>query len=300
MPGSEQISDRFTDPDMSQSNLLQLAQQGDAGAIAVLMNRHLYPNGISAEVEIKDSCLCVVFEAQTVPEQQALVEFLYQGVLDLNVKGIAVIWACGREIGAETAAWTQEIALLTPPGLIRSSSLPGVIADFTPPASEQLPAEALTLPSYAGYPSNTTIASQFPGGVIALPPTVKTLAAILTFVALGISWLVYQYLIDPNAQPPQIRLEKKSLASPQAKKADPLDEPVPSSRVTRAKYDRVENGMSYEKVVVILGNAGDPVSTNQLIGAMTVMYVWRNADGSSMNAMFENGKLIQKAQFDLK
>lgn len=262
---------------MPQSNLLQLAQQGDAGAIAVLMNRHLYPNGISAEVELSNGCLSVVFEAQTVPEQQALVEFLHQGILELNVTGIRVIRACGQELGAETAAWTEEITL-------SSAVIP--IATLTP-IPEQLTPEPLVLP---GYPAQSD--------AIVLPPTVKTLAAILTIVAVGISWLVYQYLIDPNAQPAQVRLEQKS-ASLQPAKGARVDNALPPGRITKAKYDRVREGMSYEEVIVILGNAGDPISTNQLVGTTTVMYVWRNANGSSMNAMFENGKLIQKAQFDL-
>lgn len=32
----------------------------------------------------------------------------------------------------------------------------------------------------------------------------------------------------------------------------------------------------------------------------TVMYQWVNRNGSNMNAMFQNNKLVQKAQFGLK
>jgi hypothetical protein len=30
------------------------------------------------------------------------------------------------------------------------------------------------------------------------------------------------------------------------------------------------------------------------------MYSWKNADGSNMSAMFQNGQLIAKAQFGLR
>jgi hypothetical protein len=30
------------------------------------------------------------------------------------------------------------------------------------------------------------------------------------------------------------------------------------------------------------------------------MYAWQNADGSNMNAMFQNDRLISKAQFGLR
>lgn len=42
---------------MELSNPLELAKLGDANAIATLMNRHLQPKGITAQVALKDSCL---------------------------------------------------------------------------------------------------------------------------------------------------------------------------------------------------------------------------------------------------
>ncbi len=35
-------------------------------------------------------------------------------------------------------------------------------------------------------------------------------------------------------------------------------------------------------------------------GIKTVMHQWMNSDGSNMNAMFQNDKLVQKAQFGLR
>jgi hypothetical protein len=77
--------------------------------------------------------------------------------------------------------------------------------------------------------------------------------------------------------------------------------------VTKAHYDRIQKGMSYRQVVAVIGAEGEEVSRNELEGVPgvmesveTVMYQWQNGNGSNMNAMFQNDKLMQKAQFGLK
>jgi len=69
-----------------------------------------------------------------------------------------------------------------------------------------------------------------------------------------------------------------------------------------ANYNRIKNGMSYEKVVAILGEQGVEMSSNDIGGYKTVMYMWKAGGFSAgnMNAMFQNGSLIQKAQFGLE
>jgi hypothetical protein len=69
--------------------------------------------------------------------------------------------------------------------------------------------------------------------------------------------------------------------------------------VTKAEYDQIKEGMSYEEVCSIIGNRGEEQSRSDLAGITTVMYAWSNSNGSNMNAMFQTGKLIQKAQFGL-
>jgi hypothetical protein len=75
--------------------------------------------------------------------------------------------------------------------------------------------------------------------------------------------------------------------------------PVQTPVVTKAKFDRIADGMTYEQVVGIIGASGELLSSNNIAGFKTVMYSWKNANGSNMNAIFQNGKLIQKAQFGL-
>ena len=86
------------------------------------------------------------------------------------------------------------------------------------------------------------------------------------------------------------------------------DRPVPDSPiilrptplVTKAEFLRLEEGMSYEEVVRIIGAPGELKASSDLAGIKTVMYGWSNTDGSNTNAMFQQGKLVSKAQFGLE
>ena len=77
--------------------------------------------------------------------------------------------------------------------------------------------------------------------------------------------------------------------------------------VTFDDYQQIQIGMSYRQVVAIIGVGGEELSRNQIDGipgvmqpVATVMYQWVNGHGSNMNAMFQNNRLINKAQFGLK
>ena len=69
--------------------------------------------------------------------------------------------------------------------------------------------------------------------------------------------------------------------------------------VTKAEFDQIREGMSYEEAARIIGASGELQSSSEIAGYRTVMYSWMNSNGSNMNAMFQNGRLINKAQFGL-
>ena len=77
--------------------------------------------------------------------------------------------------------------------------------------------------------------------------------------------------------------------------------------VTFDEYQRIQNGMSYRQVVNTIGVEGEELSRSRLDsipGVMnsieTAMYQWVNSNGSNMNVMLQNDKVIQKAQFGFK
>jgi hypothetical protein len=96
---------------MTQANLLQLAQQGDAQAIASLMNRHLQSKGITAKAILEDGCLQVMLESAQVPNQKALVAFVHRGIVGLGAASIEKVQVYWQQIGEDLPSWSKEFDL---------------------------------------------------------------------------------------------------------------------------------------------------------------------------------------------
>jgi len=74
-----------------------------------------------------------------------------------------------------------------------------------------------------------------------------------------------------------------------------------SPRVTKAKYDQVQTGMALSQVQDIIGKPGELTTEISVpTGGPQAFYHWKNPDGSSMTAIFLNGKLVLKNQINLK
>jgi hypothetical protein len=95
----------------NQPSLLELAKQGNAKAIAALMNRQLQPKGITAKVAVKDGYLQIMLESVQVPNQQALVAFVHKGITGLGAASIKKVKVYGCQAGSAMPAWRQEFEL---------------------------------------------------------------------------------------------------------------------------------------------------------------------------------------------
>lgn len=93
---------------MTQPNILELAKQGDAKAIALLLNRQLQPKGITAAASLKDGCLQVMLEAIEVPSQQVMSAWVSKSIAGLGAASIEKVKVYGRQTGAKVPAWSQE------------------------------------------------------------------------------------------------------------------------------------------------------------------------------------------------
>ena len=96
---------------MTQPNILKLAKQGDAEAIASLMNRHLHPKGVAAKVTFQDACLEVMLESAEVPNQQILVAFIRKGLTALGAASVERVKVYGQQTDNEFPAWIKEFNL---------------------------------------------------------------------------------------------------------------------------------------------------------------------------------------------
>jgi hypothetical protein len=74
-----------------------------------------------------------------------------------------------------------------------------------------------------------------------------------------------------------------------------------SSGVTLAQYHQLTDGMSYGQAVNVLGSSGTEISRSNVAGFLTVMYQWEGThSGGNMNALFQNDRLVSKAQAGLR
>ena len=112
---------------MTQPNLLKLAKQGDATAIASLMNRHLQPKGIIAKAILKDDCLQIMLESAQVPNQPTLVTFVRNWISKLGSESIKRVKVYGRQTGDEFPAWSQDFEAMSVDNSVQSeTSVPSV------------------------------------------------------------------------------------------------------------------------------------------------------------------------------
>ena len=73
-----------------------------------------------------------------------------------------------------------------------------------------------------------------------------------------------------------------------------------SSGVTLENFNKIQTGMTYAQVVGVLGEEGSVIRENESGDYKTVMYQFTGSFGSNCNLMFQDGKLISKAQFGLR
>jgi hypothetical protein len=98
---------------MTQENILKLAKQGNPKALAVILNQSLQPKGIAAKVSRKDDCLQILLESAQIPDQKAMVSYIRNGLIKLEVESIKTVKVYGRQTGEESSAWSQKFEIVS-------------------------------------------------------------------------------------------------------------------------------------------------------------------------------------------
>ena len=97
---------------MTELNFEELAKQGNlATAIASWLNSQLQSEGIAASVNLDGDCLDVILEAEQVPIEDTLVDFVRSQLTNLQPDLIYKVKVEGRKSGEVAAAWSQEFSL---------------------------------------------------------------------------------------------------------------------------------------------------------------------------------------------
>jgi len=118
-----------------------------------------------------------------------------------------------------------------------------------------------------------------------------------------IAIIIIGAVANPGGEEPTATAPQSSSQSGQAT-AQPTQEPENEPTMTKAEFDAIQNGMTYEEVVSIVGGEGELMSETGSPGdpLHTVMYMWQGEGdiGANANAMFQGGKMVNKAQLGLK
>lgn len=82
----------------------------------------------------------------------------------------------------------------------------------------------------------------------------------------------------------------------------PADPPINDPGISADEFAQLTPGMSYEEAIAIIGSPGEVISESAIAGTVTRMHQWKGESGfgPNANAMFQDGKLVSKAQFGLE
>jgi YVTN family beta-propeller protein len=98
---------------MTHPNLVQLAQAGDATAIAALMNSALQAIGVTARVVMRENDLHILLESDQVLAENSCVEFIRRGITRLGLAWLSSAIVYSRVSGQQLPVWVQKIDLAT-------------------------------------------------------------------------------------------------------------------------------------------------------------------------------------------
>ncbi|AZU98978.1 hypothetical protein pW2_152 [Bacillus phage pW2] len=121
-------------------------------------------------------------------------------------------------------------------------------------------------------------------------------------LVIGVSFLLVAVACtDTNTEvKEQPKQEQKKESKPKPKQEAPKND----SKITKAEFDAIQSGMTYEEVVAIIGSEGELLSEVGSKGEQfhSVMYEWEGKGdfGANANFTFQEGKMEMKAQFGLK
>ncbi|MEH2316323.1 tetratricopeptide repeat protein [Nostoc sp.] len=96
----------------SQSNILELAKQGNPKAIATIINRQLEPKGIIAQVDLKNECLHIVIESVELPEKVTIVKYFRRSFITLNAASIKTIQIYAKQTVKPFCSWDDSFNLV--------------------------------------------------------------------------------------------------------------------------------------------------------------------------------------------
>jgi YVTN family beta-propeller protein len=125
----------LVDSEMTQVNVLQLAQSGDADAIALLMNASLQAIGVSARAVFREGNLHVLLESERTLAPSPAIAFIQRGITRLGLGWLSSAVVYSRLVGQNSPVWVQEVRfgaseVIANPFTIRSTIPKGIASNI--------------------------------------------------------------------------------------------------------------------------------------------------------------------------
>jgi Bacterial capsule synthesis protein PGA_cap len=98
---------------VSQQDILILAKEGDAKAIAFLITQALQSFGVTAKASRENEDLHLLLEGEQLPAEDACIRVAVKGLQRLQPNNVYSLTIYGRQHGQQLPAWTQKIELKT-------------------------------------------------------------------------------------------------------------------------------------------------------------------------------------------
>jgi predicted nucleic acid-binding protein len=108
---SAETTEEESDDD-PEAKLLQLAKEGNAKAIAALMNQTLKGRGINTLATIKNECLHIVLESEQELNQKASINVVRKNVVPLEITSITKVKVHWRKTGSKSPVWSHEFTYI--------------------------------------------------------------------------------------------------------------------------------------------------------------------------------------------
>ncbi len=157
---------------VSQQDILNLAKEGDARAIAFLIGQALESFGVTAKASRENDSLHLLLEAEQLPAEEACLRVAVKGLQRLQPNNVYSLTVYGRRSGQQLPAWTQTIELKkrqTPAPVSAAVSASAAVAASLP--ASPIP---VTLPKLETTQNVTTAYTQIPEKSQPKPPQIPT------------------------------------------------------------------------------------------------------------------------------
>lgn len=93
---------------MTQTNLLELAKDGNPQAIATLMNLVLEPKGVTAKASLKENCLHIFFTSEQLLSKATIASFVQSGLKTLGARSFGKVRLYAQKVGQAAPIWVDE------------------------------------------------------------------------------------------------------------------------------------------------------------------------------------------------